>query len=260
MKFLFNQIKYFIGFGIILLISIQCEKPIERRAIDTGSPLTILAPNSEIKPETIEWYYAIRPHKSQSKLNSSFESARFSPDYPGHYDIVAELYNLNDEILSYKVFKYNAIGPVLKSEENIHIKLNPDTINPLIETDSLVDNSGTLEINTDTLLSTINSEYNDSFLAIIDTFKKQKIEIKEEPQYTIQVFSLPDENQANAKLKLLKNAGFDAYMLAFIHPKYNENWYRVRVGKFIEFSSADSIAEQINTKFNLSTWIDRLNK
>ena len=256
MKFLLKQLKHFIGFGIILFISIQCEKPIERRAIDTGSPLTIIAPKSEKSPSSIEWYYAIRPHKSQSKLNSSFESARFSPDYPGHYDIVAELYNEQDEIFSYKIFKYNAIGPVFKSEENKHIKLNLDTIAQIIEADTIVEQLDILKINTDSLLAI---DKIDSTILKLDTIS-EKIKLNTEFQYTIQVFSLPDKNQANAKLKLLKNAGFDTYMLVFIHPKYNENWYRVRVGKFTEYSSADYIAKKIDSQFNITTWIDRLNK
>ena len=86
----------------MLLVIIQCEKPVGRRAIDTGSPLTILAPQSDSPIHFIEWYFGIKPLKSKSGLSVTFESVRFTPDYPGEYDVVVELFNDKNDVLEFR--------------------------------------------------------------------------------------------------------------------------------------------------------------
>ena len=229
----------------------QCEKPVERRTIDTGSPLTILTPKHETPPETIEWYYAVRPPKSNIGLELTFESARFTPDYPGDYDIVAELYNDKNEIYHFKVFQYLAIGPPYIKEK---------TIDEIVES---LDDESTDSILIDSLksITQIDSTIKKDNVDTVEV--KNTLEITEKSmidvtQYTIQVFSLPDKQQVNSKIDLLNNAGFDSYILSFTHPKFNSTWYRVRVGKFKEYAKAESTATLIKQKLNIDTWIDRI--
>ena len=231
----------------------QCEKSVERRTIDTGSPLTILAPKSETPHETIEWYYAVRPPKSKTALNTSFESARFAPDYPGDYDIVAELYDGNNELIHFNTFQYHAIGPtyleddkmdeIVKSiEEEKFDTTIVDTLIASIQLDSVIENE---------IVDTV-------YITELTKDLVEKKTILNEPQYTIQVFSLPDEQQANAKKDLLTHSGFDSYIISFTHPKFNSTWYRVRVGQFVEYYSADSTAKLLEQKLNIDTWIDKI--
>lgn len=229
----------------------QCEKPVERRTIDTGSPLTILTPKHETPPETIEWYYAVRPPKSNIGLELTFESARFTPDYPGDYDIVAELYNDKNEIFHFKVFQYLAIGPPYIKEK---------TIDEIVES---LDDESTDSILIDSLksITQIDSTIKKDNVDTVEV--KNTLEITEKSmidvtQYTIQVFSLPDKQQANSKIDLLNNAGFDSYILSFTHPKFNSTWYRVRIGKFEDYAKADSTATRIKQNLNIDTWIDRI--
>ena len=224
----------------MLLVIIQCEKPVERRAIDTGSPLTILAPQSDSPIHFIEWYFGIKPLNSKSGLSVTFESVRFTPDYPGEYDVVVELFNDKNDVLEFKVFKYIAVGPRYEKELSTPIK-------HISEIDSNV-----LDLNIDTRVDSnmLPQNNNDDSQQIVEQI----------PQYTIQVFSLPDEGKADAKLNKLKDEGYNAYKVEFIHPKYNATWYRIRVGEFVEFSYADSVAKKIDSRFNITTWIDRLKK
>tara|TARA_B100001029_G_C15007949_1_gene422338 strand:- start:90 stop:824 length:735 start_codon:yes stop_codon:yes gene_type:complete len=235
-------IKQFIGILFILIIFVQCETQVERRTIDTGSPLTILAPKYETLPEKIEWYFGSRPDKSKIGLDISFESVRFTPDYNGHYDIVAELFNNNDELIYYKVFQYNAIGQNIFEEEQF--KENHENNKEII--------SNTLIIDSLNLRSQIDSN---KIKKIIES--DIDIDLNDKLRYTIQVFSFPDEQQAIAKKELLNSFGFESYIISFIHPKFKVEWFRVRVGKFIEFSKADSISHLIKQKLNIDTWIDR---
>ena len=208
---------------------------------------------SETPHETIEWYYAVRPPKSKTALNTSFESARFTPDYPGDYDIVAELYDGNNELIHFNTFQYHAIGPtfleddamdeIVKSiEEEKNDTALVDTLIASIQLDSVIEDE-----NIDTVI--VNESTQD------ETIEKPILIV---PQYTIQVFSLPDEQQANAKKDLLNHSGFDSYILSFTHPKFNSTWYRVRVGQFVEYSSADSTAKLLEQKLNIDTWIDKI--
>tara|TARA_S200000501_G_C20761582_1_gene716383 strand:- start:349 stop:1113 length:765 start_codon:yes stop_codon:yes gene_type:complete len=249
-----NYIKQFFGITIVLLLFSKCEKSVKRWTIDTGSPLTILAPKFETNYEAIEWYYANRPLNSKTTLNTSFESARFTPDYPGDYDIIAELYDNKNQLIHFKIFKYHAIG--LKYLQN-------DKMNEIVESiqiaisdsfyiDTLISSSHLKMINEDININTY------SFIDSIQDEVEEKI-ILIEPQFTIQVFSLPDKQQAKAKTDLLSQFGFESYILPFNHPKFNSTWYRVRVGKFQDFFNADSIAKLLEQELNISTWIDKIN-
>ena len=71
------------------------------------------------------------------------------------------------------------------------------------------------------------------------------------------MFSLPDEKHADVKLKELKELGYKAYKVQFMHPAFNKNWYRIRIGSFYEYKLADSIAGEIELKLKIKTWIDK---
>lgn len=238
-------------------MSLQCEKKVERRVIDTGKPLTILSPKSDTPISSIEWYFGKKPIKSSTNLAISFQSVRFIPDYQGEYDIVAELYNETNKIIGVNIFKYNAIGSNYKNIsldkekqiENIE-STKIDSVNEKLDTlsnlDTILNDTNQIKIKKDTIVYT-------------DSNSKNTVNNNEKFNYTIQVYSFPDESEANKKIQKLKIAGFDAYKIEFLHPKYNKTWYRVRVGMFIDFTSANVIAKKIDNHFKINTWIDKLN-
>jgi hypothetical protein len=233
-------------------VSLQCEKKVERRVIDTGKPLTILSPKSDIPINSIEWYFGKKPINSSKNLAISFQSVRFIPDYQGEYDIVAELFNEENELIGVNLFKYNAIGSnidnfdlvnQITANDTAKINVSDDNFEKIIKLDSNI----------------INPTHNEVEIDTNGKIEPTKINnIKEGFKFTIQVYSFPKESQANNKIQKLKKAGFDAYKIEFLHPKYKKMWYRVRVGKFIDYTSANVIAKKIDTHFNISTWIDRL--
>jgi len=237
-------------------VSLQCEKKVERRVIDTGKPLTILSPKSDTPINSIEWYFGKKPFNSHTNLAISFQSVRFIPDYQGEYDIVAELYNEANKIIGVSIFKYNAIG---SNYNNVNQNIEKLVINTDSTKIDLINNILDTLSNFDTILNDTNQiKIKKDITVQTDSIPKNIVNNNEKFNYTIQVYSFPNEIEANNKIQKLKTAGFDAYKIEFLHPKYNRIWYRVRVGKFIDFTSANVIAQKIDNHFNITTWIDHI--
>ncbi len=76
-----------------------------------------------------------------------------------------------------------------------------------------------------------------------------------EGEMVIQVFSSPDEPQAQRILERLTKAGFGA----FLSPVRvgNQTMHRVRIGPFTDRAEAQRIADQVQQQFRLDTWITR---
>lgn len=71
--------------------------------------------------------------------------------------------------------------------------------------------------------------------------------------YTIQVASLNSREKANGELKIWEERGFND---AFI-TQYN-NGYRVRLGLFYSRENAQNQLERVNSEYNISAWLDRI--
>ncbi len=69
----------------------------------------------------------------------------------------------------------------------------------------------------------------------------------------IQVFSSPDQEQAQKVRRRLNDKGYSA----FLSPVEvdDRTMYRVRIGPFIDRSDAERIAERVKVTFRLDTWI-----
>ncbi|MEM6454520.1 MAG: SPOR domain-containing protein, partial [Acidobacteriota bacterium] len=71
--------------------------------------------------------------------------------------------------------------------------------------------------------------------------------------FIIQVFSSPDETQANAVTQRLRDGGHRAYL----SPTQvgGATTYRVRIGPFDTRNAAERVARTINDKQKLDTWV-----
>ena len=76
--------------------------------------------------------------------------------------------------------------------------------------------------------------------------------------YTIQIFSEKNQNDAEEKMLELKNKGLDSYIQKAYFEKTDQLWYRVRVGNFTSKNEANKAALEISDFTSLKTWVDKV--
>lgn len=208
----------------------------------------------------LEWYIGSKPGGSQTGLTIEHEFARFTPDIPGNYDIVVESFSQESGLMEQRTFFYTVKGfPVIPKPSRVSSgEMVGDTLNDELDT-LLPEGIDSAQIQMDSMDNVIHAEMeqkkDDTLIDANDSQDKTQIE----GNFTIQVFSLPDKDLALGKLNLLNRNGFPGYVTEFVHPKTHTTWYRIRVGQYKSYESADSIAQLMEDKLSLNTWIDRLN-
>lgn len=77
-------------------------------------------------------------------------------------------------------------------------------------------------------------------------------------QYTLQVRSFRDENNAITHMEEWINRGFEnAYIQEAVNSETGITWYRVRLGNLNSFGEADNLKNLINNLYNIEVWVDR---
>ncbi len=73
--------------------------------------------------------------------------------------------------------------------------------------------------------------------------------------WTVQVESSPLQSYVESQVQVFKDRGYDAYLGTVT--KEDKTYYRLRVGKFIDRAEAVRVSTEINSMYNLQTWVDR---
>ena len=76
--------------------------------------------------------------------------------------------------------------------------------------------------------------------------------------YTVQVSSWSTPSKANAEVKSLSDAGFDAFVEDGVVS--GEKWYRVRVGRYASEKDAATAASQLQQMLENGVWVARMGK
>ena len=75
-------------------------------------------------------------------------------------------------------------------------------------------------------------------------------------RFTIQIISkkklIDAQNFSNKLIKL----GYDAYIQKAYFKETEEIWYRVRVGSYDNYNSAQAVADVVSKDIKLSVWVD----
>ena len=83
-----------------------------------------------------------------------------------------------------------------------------------------------------------------------------KIKLKVQSSYTIQVASWPKYEQAREDQLKLNNLGYDAYLEQYYIKSKDQTWWRVRVGHFTDKTKAEIIKEALSKIKGPGLWID----
>ena len=84
----------------------------------------------------------------------------------------------------------------------------------------------------------------------------------ERDRFTIQVISKKQLADAQKFADKLIKSGYDAYIQKAYFKETEEVWYRVRIGSYDNYNSAQAIANVVSKDIKLSVWVDfvRLDK
>ncbi|PWB76475.1 hypothetical protein C3F09_00475 [candidate division GN15 bacterium] len=79
-----------------------------------------------------------------------------------------------------------------------------------------------------------------------------------EDAYTVQIASSTDQAFSQRIVDTFLARGYDAYMGTVTHD--GTTYYRVRVGRFARPADANLVAVEINQKYSLQSWVDKITK
>ena len=93
------------------------------------------------------------------------------------------------------------------------------------------------------------------------TIKGSDIPAKKD-RFTIQVISKKQLLDAQKFADKLIKTGYDAYIQKAYFKETEEVWYRVRIGSYDNYNSAQAVADIVSKDIKLSVWVDfvRLDK
>ena len=75
-------------------------------------------------------------------------------------------------------------------------------------------------------------------------------------RFTIQVISKKRLGDAQQYANKLIKSGYDAYIQKAYFKETEEVWYRVRIGSYDNYNSAQAIANVVSKDIKLSVWVD----
>ena len=104
-----------------------------------------------------------------------------------------------------------------------------------------------------------------SFLAMIISNKKRSSKLRsargsnipaKKDRFTIQVISKKRLVDAQKFADKLIKSGYDAYIQKAYFKETEEVWYRVRIGSYDHYNSAQAIANVVSKDIKLAVWVD----
>lgn len=73
--------------------------------------------------------------------------------------------------------------------------------------------------------------------------------------WTVQVESSPLQSYVESQMQVFKDRGYDAYVGTVT--KEDKTFYRLRIGRFTDRAEAVRVSTEINSMYNLQSWVDR---
>jgi cell division septation protein DedD len=73
--------------------------------------------------------------------------------------------------------------------------------------------------------------------------------------FTVQVESSPSQSYIEQQVKVFIDRGYDAYLGSVT--KEDKIFYRLRVGKYSDRNEAVRVSAEINSMYNLQSWVDK---
>ena len=266
----------------LLLIIVSCGgKGVEG---NVGQIISIAA--EEILEETnvdYNWIIMGQPDGSllspkDLKYKNNGQEMMFSPDYPGDYTFEVSITKFGDELSNQSFFFTisdiededieNIEDETSKEEEWLKESLEEyeeeSDDEEEYEEESDDDEEYEEENDDEEEISKKRTTTKASTKAIVaknrKTSKNKSVKGSDIPakkdRFTIQVISKKRLVDAQQYANKLIKSGYDAYIQKAYFKETEEVWYRVRIGSYDNYNSAQAIANVVSKDIKLSVWVD----
>ncbi len=240
------------------IISISAEENLEESDVDYNWIIVSQPDGSLLSPKDL-------------KYKNNAQEMIFIPDYPGDYNFEVSITKFGDELSMQSFFftisdlddieKEDKIDETEKEEEWLKENLEEE------EEEEEYDEENEEEKYDEENEEEEYDEYQKKYSAKKTTVAKKAIPAKtkslkgydipaKKDRFTIQVISKKQLIEAQKFADKLIKSGYDAYIQKAYFKETEEVWYRVRIGSYDNYNSAQAVADIVSKDIKLSVWVD----
>ena len=228
------------------IISISAEENLEEPDVDYNWIIVNQPDGSLLSPKDL-------------KYNHNAQEMIFSPDYPGDYNFEVSITKFGDELSSQSFFfSISDISDPDDIEEKNETSKEKEWLS-----ENLDDDEDDEEEKSAPKKYTVKkvAKTRKGLTAKSKFVKGADIPAKKD-RFTIQIISKKQLLDAQKFADKLIKSGYDAYIQKAYFKETEEIWYRVRIGSYDNYNSAQAVANIVSKDIKLSVWVDfvRLDK
>ena len=248
------------------IISIAAEENLEETNVDYNWIIMGQPDGSLLSPKDL-------------KYKNNGQEMIFTPDYPGDYNFEVSVTKFGDELSSQSFFftisdfteaeEDEIEDETAKEEEWLKESLDDyDQVEEEIEEEEIEEE----EIEEEEIEEEEEEEVTPKKVIVNETTTKAIISNKKratrskskrganipakKDRFTIQVISKKRLVDAQKFADKLIKSGYDAYIQKAYFKETEEVWYRVRIGSYDNYNSAQAIANVVSKDIKLAVWVD----
>ena len=227
------------------IISISAEEILEETNVDYNWIIMGQPDGSLLSPKDL-------------KYKNNGQEMMFSPDYPGDYTFEVSITKFGDE-LSNQSFFFTISDIEDEDVEDIEdetskeeewLKESLEEYEEESDDEDEVSKKQTIKKASTKAIVAKNRKTSNN-----KSVKGSDIPAKKD-RFTIQVISKKRLGDAQQYANKLIKSGYDAYIQKAYFKETEEVWYRVRIGSYDNYNSAQAIANVVSKDIKLSVWVD----
>ena len=245
------------------IISIAAEENLEETNVDYNWIIIGQPDGSLLSPKDL-------------KYKNNGQEMIFTPDYPGDYNFEVSVTKFGDELSSQSFFftisdfteaeEEEIEDETAKEEEWLKESLDDyDQVEEEIEEEIEEEEEEEEEIEEEKEVTPNKGLVNKATTKAIISNKKRASKLRssrgsnipaKKDRFTIQVISKKRLVDAQKFADKLIKSGYDAYIQKAYFKETEEVWYRVRIGSYDNYNSAQAIANVVSKDIKLAVWVD----
>ena len=231
------------------IISIAAEENLEETNVDYNWIIMGQPDGSLLSPKDL-------------KYKNNGQEMIFTPDYPGDYNFEVSVTKFGDELSSQSYFFTISDFTEAEEEEIVEEEIEEEEIEDEEEEEEIEDEEEEQE---EEEVSSKKGKVNKTTTKAIISNKKRASKLRsargsnipaKKDRFTIQVISKKRLVDAQKFADKLIKSGYDAYIQKAYFKETEEVWYRVRIGSYDNYNSAQAIANVVSKDIKLAVWVD----
>ena len=232
------------------IISISAEENLEEPDVDYNWIIVNQPDGSLLSPKDL-------------KYNHNAQEMIFTPDYPGDYNFEVSITKFGDELSSQSFFfSISDISDPDDIEEKNETSKEKEWLSENLEEEDEEEDEEEEEKSAPKKYIVKKVAKTRKGLTAKSKFVKGADIPAKKDRFTIQIISKKQLLDAQNFADKLIKSGYDAYIQKAYFKETEEIWYRVRIGSYDNYNSAQAVANIVSKDIKLSVWVDfvRLDK